>query len=448
MRPESRPRKVSQLVGQGKLSIGDGYRAKNSELSRSGLPFARAGNIDGGFNFEDADCFPEADLRKVGEKVSKPGDVVFTSKGTVGRFAFVRESTRPFVFSPQLCYWRSLDVNSIHPRYLLYWMHGEEFWLQADAVKGQTDMADYVSLTDQRMMSITLPPIDEQRAIAEVLGALDDKIELNRQMNHTLEEMASALFKSWFIDFDPVVAKAEGREPFGMDRATAALFPASLNGELPTGWTGRVGEDFYSIDKGVSYKGEFLTDAGKPMINLGCFLGRGRFRAERIKGYAGEYKPRHVVRPGDIVMANTDMTQERLILGSPCVVPDLGAEAAFLFSHHVFAVRLRPDAPAGFREYIVLAHQQDSFRERAEGFSNGTTVLGMPADAVLGAPITFPGAPLIAAFAGHAAAWRKLREANERESRTLTTLRDALLPKLLSGEIRLQNAEKLVGAVL
>lgn len=339
-------------------------------------------------------------------------------------------------------YFADLDRRSIDPRWFYYITNyvgldelktGEKPGLNRDTFLAQV---------------FPLPPLDDQRAIAEVLGALDDKIELNRQMNHTLEEMASALFKSWFIDFDPVVAKAEGRKPFGMDRATAALFPASLNGELPTGWTGRVGEDFYSIDKGVSYKGEFLTDAGKPMINLGCFLGRGRFRAERIKGYAGEYKPRHVVRPGDIVMANTDMTQERLILGSPCVVPDLGAEAAFLFSHHVFAVRLRPDAPAGFREYIVLAHQQDSFRERAEGFSNGTTVLGMPADAVLGAPITFPGAPLIAAFAGHAAAWRKLREANERESRTLTTLRDALLPKLLSGEIRLKQAEKAVGAAL
>lgn len=78
------------LIGGRKLFIGDGYRAKNEELSGEGLPFARAGNIDGGFNFRDADRFPKKKLSRVGNKVSEPGDVVFTSKGTVGRFAFVR----------------------------------------------------------------------------------------------------------------------------------------------------------------------------------------------------------------------------------------------------------------------------------------------------------------------------------------------------------------------
>ena len=96
------PHSTGNLIAEGSLSIGDGYRAKNSELSTSGLPFARAGNIDGGFQFDDADRFPEHDLAKVGDKVSQPSDVVFTSKGTVGRLAFVRETTPRFVYAPQL----------------------------------------------------------------------------------------------------------------------------------------------------------------------------------------------------------------------------------------------------------------------------------------------------------------------------------------------------------
>ena len=92
-------------------------------------------------------------------------------------------------------------------------MNGREFFLQFKGVAGQTDMAEYVSLRDQRAMKITLPPLAEQEAIAAVLGALDDKIELNRRMNATLEAMARALFQSWFVDFDPVRAKAEGRTP-------------------------------------------------------------------------------------------------------------------------------------------------------------------------------------------------------------------------------------------
>ena len=97
---------VSDLITNGILFIGDGYRAKNEELSPWGLPFARAGNVNDGFQFKNADCFPEENLDKVGNKVSMPGDVVFTSKGTVGRFAFVRQETPRFIYSPQLCFWR------------------------------------------------------------------------------------------------------------------------------------------------------------------------------------------------------------------------------------------------------------------------------------------------------------------------------------------------------
>lgn len=92
--------RIEQLITDGKLIINDGYRAKNSELSAEGFPFARAGNIDGGFAFDKADCIPAEDIGKVGIKVSEPGDVVFTSKGTVGRFAFVTEGTTAFVYSP------------------------------------------------------------------------------------------------------------------------------------------------------------------------------------------------------------------------------------------------------------------------------------------------------------------------------------------------------------
>ncbi|MBA3904153.1 MAG: hypothetical protein C0522_10870, partial [Rhodocyclaceae bacterium] len=125
---------VSKLIEHGALIIGDGYRAKNSELTDFGLPFARAGNINAGFLFSDADCFPEENLNLVGNKVSQPGDVVFTSKGTVGRFAFVRPDTPKFIYSPQLCFWRSVDRELIDPRFLSFWMSGREFFIQFKGV--------------------------------------------------------------------------------------------------------------------------------------------------------------------------------------------------------------------------------------------------------------------------------------------------------------------------
>src|SRR5690349_15865200 len=129
MASEWRRYEVSRLITDRTLFIGDGYRAKNEELTSHGLPFARAGNIDDGFRFDDADHFPEKDLARVGNKISEPGDVVFTSKGTVGRFAFVRPSTPRFVYSPQLCFWRSLDREKVDPRFLYYWMFSREFFV-------------------------------------------------------------------------------------------------------------------------------------------------------------------------------------------------------------------------------------------------------------------------------------------------------------------------------
>ena len=222
------------------MFVGDGYRAKNEELGPLGLPFACAGNVNGDFNFKEADRFPEDNLDRVGNKVSKPNDVAFTSKGTVGRIAFVRLDTPRFVYSPQLCFWGVLDKNIIDQKFLYFWMLGREFYLQCRAAKGQTDMADYVNLQDQRRMKITLPPLPERCAIACILSSLDDKIEVNRRMNETLEAMARTLFKSWFIDFDPVHARVEGRAPAGMDAETAALFPDGFEetelGMVPRGW--------------------------------------------------------------------------------------------------------------------------------------------------------------------------------------------------------------------
>ena len=148
MGSEWREYDVSALISEEALVIGDGYRAKNSELSHSGIPFARVGNVGNGSRFSNADCFPTHQLHKVGEKISRPGDIVFTSKGTVGRFAFVREDTPRFVYSPQLCYWRSLNKELLDPRFLYYWMRSREFYIQFSGVASQTDMAEYVSLLE------------------------------------------------------------------------------------------------------------------------------------------------------------------------------------------------------------------------------------------------------------------------------------------------------------
>jgi type I restriction enzyme, S subunit len=184
---------VGDLIDAGQLIVSDGYRAKNSELGEEGIPFARAGNIRDGFRLDDADRLATENIARAGAKISMPEDVVFTSKGTVGRFAFVRRDTPRFVYSPQLCFWRVADPTTLDPRFLFLWMHGPECARQFDALKGQTDMADYISLRDQRTVEISLPPIEQQAQISDVLGALDDKIDSNARMSETLIAIGAAL---------------------------------------------------------------------------------------------------------------------------------------------------------------------------------------------------------------------------------------------------------------
>src|SRR5262249_58340840 len=117
---------------------------------------------------------------------------------STGRVAYVDAGLPPFVYSPHLSYWRSLNRTRIVPGFLRYWSRSRQFREQLAGLAGSTDMAPYLSLIDQRRLHLTLPPLPEQLSIAHILGTLDDKIELNRRMNETLEAMARALFQASF----------------------------------------------------------------------------------------------------------------------------------------------------------------------------------------------------------------------------------------------------------
>jgi type I restriction enzyme S subunit len=184
---------VSDLAADGVLQVGDGYRAKNEEMASEGLPFARAGNIDNGFDFVGADLLGSPGVSKAGDKVSRACDVVFTSKGTVGRFAFVDPTMHPFVYSPQLCFWRSTNHDALNPFVLRQWMASRWFLDQVDRVKGQTDMADYVSLRDQRAMRFPLATPESQAAIGVQLAELQRLVWSNERETHTLAHIRDKL---------------------------------------------------------------------------------------------------------------------------------------------------------------------------------------------------------------------------------------------------------------
>lgn len=181
------------LAARGSLLVNDGYRTKSTELGEPGFPVLRVAEVGDGVVTPSYGDHVRAEYRaKIGYKLSRAGDVLLTTKGTVGRRAIMPALDAEFAYSPQLCFFRVLD-ESIDPRWLYYWLGGNAFWTQALGVSQQTDMAPYISLRDLRSITVDLPSIEEQRAIAATLGPLDDKIESNRRCVALSLELLDAL---------------------------------------------------------------------------------------------------------------------------------------------------------------------------------------------------------------------------------------------------------------
>jgi type I restriction enzyme, S subunit len=376
------------------------------------------------------------------------GDLIFARRSLVaegaGKCSIVMEVNEPTTFESSIIRVRP-NPQKVHSLFLYYLFNSPKGKYLLGTILRQVAVSG-ITGNDLSNLQIPFPQLELQQAIAHILGTLDDKIELNRKMNNTLEATAKALFKSWFVDFDPVRAKAEGRDT-GLPKHIADLFPDSFVdselGEIPRGWsTKRLGEIF-TLDKGLSYKGQYLADNGTPMVNLGCFIGQGKFSDKAVKHYTGEFKSRHIIIPGDIVIANTDITQKREVLGSPAIVPILTNNKEVIFTHHVFAVRFKDD-PILWRTFIFYSLLQDEFRDRAKGFATGTTVLALPRDAILDHELCVPDMRVMRVFNQLIIPFIEKNWSINTESQTLTTLRDTLLPNLISGDLRIKDAERFV----
>jgi len=253
---------------------------------------------------------------------------------------------------------------------------------------------------------ITLPVLTEQRSIAHILSTLDDKIELNRKMNETLEAMAQALFQSWFVDFDPVRAKAEGRDP-GLPAPIAALFPDSFEdselGEIPKGWkVGRL-DDLLVLQRGF----DLPTTTRTP----------GSYSVIAASGPSGTHDEFMVRGPGVT-------TGRSGVLGKVFFVH----EDFWPLNTSLWVKEFKQATPA----YAFHLLRGIDFRR----FNAGSAVPTLNRNHVHGMATLLPPHELVRAFQSHASAILNRLRASEMESTTLGNLRDALLPKFISGEIR------------
>ena len=373
------------------------------------------------------------------------GDLLFARRSLVaegaGKCSVVLEATEPTTFESSIIRARP-DPTKADSLFLYYYFNSPIGLHSLDTIRRQVAVAG-ITGTDLAQLPVNVPPLSEQRAIAHVLGTLDDKIELNRRMNETLEEMARALFKSWFVDLDPVRAKIEGRWRRGeslpglpadlYDFFPDRLVPSEL-GEIPEGWGVKSFEECMDVERGLSYKGSGLSTTGMPMHNLNSIYEGGGYKNDGIKYYKGDYQARHLTRPGDLLVANTEQGHDRLLIGFAAIVPEQHGNIG-LFSHHTY--KMRPKNPLAITsDFLCQLLNTYAMHETVSGFATGTTVNMLPVDALRIPSIAVPHTELMTRYSRVAEEVRTRQERSLAESRTLATKREALLPKLVSGEVR------------
>jgi type I restriction enzyme S subunit len=427
----SAPITFADLVRAGLLEIGDGYRAKNEELGGDGPVFLRAAYLqDSGFILDTPERFLTTDARKFGSKLAAIGDVVITTKGnSTGRVGRIREKQAGSVYSPHLSYWRSRDEDRIDQAYLFYWSQSAAFRHQLQGMAASTDMAPYLSLGDQLRLRIALPHITVQRAAGAMLGALDDKIELNRRMNETLEAMARAIFQDWFVAFGPTRAKMEGRPPY-LAPDLWALFPDGLDAEgKPKGWSEVPLDQIAEFLNGLAlqkYPGNSSDDL--PVIKIAelrAAVATGSDRASR------SIPPQYIVEDGDVRFSWSGSLLQRVWTGGR------GA-----LNQHLFKVTSKQWPK--WLHYLWVANHLPSFQATA---ASKATTMGHIQRHHLSEAMTIIGSPDVMTAADVLIGPLFQRcVANSLEARTLATTRDLLLPRLMSGELQVKDAERVVEA--
>lgn len=389
------------------VDILTGYPFTSRNYVDTGVRLLRGDNVaQGRLRWEGVKCWPSDVSTDLERYRLAAGDVVLAMDRPwieAGlKFAPVRSNDLPSLLVQRVARLRARD--GLDQGFLRFIIGSSNFVQHVLAV--QTGSAvPHISSEQIRQFKFRLPVLREQIQIAEVLGALDDKIDANARLVPMLRDLAKTRLQA------AVVA-----EPTYQVR------------------------DVAGVRKGLSYTGAGLADGGMPMVNLANAENYGWLKRSGFKYYTGRYRPRHVAQPGSLLIAGVEQTWRHEIIGWPLLLPyDIG-EA--LFSQDVFLVDFRPDH-AWLRLPLWAHLYRSDVRSRLEGMVYGTTVARFPAEALTGLEFSAPRQhdPVLDAADGllHRA-W-----AAERETAALAGLRDALLPPLISGELRVREAESLVG---
>jgi len=332
--------------------------------------------------------------------VRGPG-VVTGRYGTIGQVFYLKEDYWPL----NTTLWVK-DFHDTDPLFASYLLRTIDF----ESCNDKSSVPG-VNRNDLHQIRVRVPPPREQKAIATMLGSLDDKIELNRRMNATLEAMARAFFQSWFVDFDPVRAKLDGRQPTGLNRATAELFPNEFEdselGPIPKGWEVLPLGDLIELAYGKALKADDRRE--------------GPIGVYGSNGLVGWHNEKLVKGPGIVVGRK----------GNPGVVTWVHDDF-FPIDTTFYVVPSDRCRSLHFLNYALQTHDLPNL-------SADSAVPGLNRNHAYMSKQLVPPPDVLMAFDNYAVPLLKRVRLNEHRSRSLATIRDALLPKLLSGELRLNS---------
>ena len=355
----------------------------------------------------------EKGLNNSSTKLLQRDDIIISARGTIGAMAMI---PFPMAFN-QSCFGIRAN-NKVDPHFLFYLTKTKIAELQTNS---HGSVFDTITRDTFDKIECYIPDISTQRRIATILSNLDDKILLNNRINHNLEEQAQALYKSWFVDFGPF---------------KGGIFVDSEIGMIPKGWRIYKLTDIASISSGYSYKGSELLDSDCAMATIKNFDRDGSFKIEGYKEIrpSGKLKDEQVVGIYDVLVAHTDLTQKAEIIGSPAIILSSSGYKKLIMSMDLCKVTSTITSISQGLLYYLL--KSSSFKQHALGYVNGTTVLHLSRKALLDFTIALPDdLSELDVISKSLMEKCKLMSSLLNEEIKLQSIRDALLPKLMSGSI-------------
>jgi len=362
------------------------------------------------------------------------GDLVITREAPMGEVCLIPDNLR-CCLGQRMVMLRP-DSSKCHGKYLLYALQSKRVQNQIKSHEGTGSTVSNLRIPVLKELAIPSPSIEKQKAIAHILGTLDDKIELNRKTNETLEAMAKALFKSWFVDFDPVRAKAEGRHT-GLPAEISELFPDSFEdselGEIPRGWRDGEIQDIAELNPETwGSRNEPLSVRYLDLSNV------KNGKIDSIEEYQWEDAPsraRRILKTGDTVVGTV-----RPGNGSYCLIGEDGITGSTGFA--VLRPKNKNDSA-----FVYLGSCSKENIDRLAHLADGGAYPAVRPELVAQTPVIIAARDLLDCFSGSVSPLFAAAEERKRSSKLLCQARDALLPKLISGEIRIPDAEKMLEEV-